>query len=204
MRWLAASCASLALFATPAGAATITVTFTGSVTFVSPQIASGPFEAGDAISGSFQIDSATPDGEADPTEGSYEGAVSSLTFSFGGYAGTGAGENELHMRDGEGFVVDNFFVQSAFAGSDVAGFPPQLFHFDLGDVENTVFTSDAVPASLDLADFEVRGLFIGFLDGSSVHAVNGTITAFTYTVPEPGALGMLALGSWLLAGRRRA
>jgi hypothetical protein len=141
--------------AAPAGAATITVTFTGTIDTIPTQIASGPFELGGSISGSFQIDSATPDGEASPTEGSYEGAISNLSFSFGDYAGTGAGENELHMRDGAGFVVDNFFVSSDFSGPDVAGFPPSAFHLDLGDVENTIFTSDDIPASLDLADFEI-------------------------------------------------
>jgi hypothetical protein len=195
MRWPAASCASLLLLAAPAGAATLTITFTGTVDVVSPQISSGPFEAGDSISGSLQIDSATPDTDALPTEGEYLGAISNLTFSFGDYDGTGAGENQLHMRDGESNVVDNFFVQSEFAGPDVAGFPPQLFHLDLGDSENAVFTSDVIPASLDLADFEIRGLFIGFLDGNNVYGVNGTITSLTYAVPEPGALALLALGA---------
>jgi hypothetical protein len=204
MRRFALALGLAGALAAPAGAATITVSFTGTVDFVSPQISSGPFEAGDPISGSLQIDSATPDSDALPTEGEYLGAVSNLLFSFGGYDGTGAGENQLHMRDGAGFVVDNFFVQSGFDGANVGGFPPQLFHLDLGDTANTVFTSDVIPASLDLADFEIRGLFIGFLDGNNVYAVNGTITALTYTVPEPGVLALLALGAGLLAARRRA
>jgi hypothetical protein len=205
MRWLAGSCASLLLLAAPAGAATITVTFTGTIDFIDSSISSGPFEVGDPINGSFQIDSTTPDGDALTTEGEYEGAISNLTFSFGDYDGTGSGENQLHMRDGAGFVVDNFFVQSEFSGPDVGGFPPFHFLFNLGDSDNTIFTSDAIPMSLDLADFEIRGLTLGFLDGSSVPSVNGTITSLTYTVPEPGALGVLALGAAALAviGRRR-
>jgi hypothetical protein len=196
--------ALLLALATPAGAATITVTFTGTVDFVTPSISSGPFQAGDPISGSFQIDSTTPDGEADPDEGSYEGAISNLTFSIGDYDGTGSGENELHMRNGEGFNVDNFFVSSDFTGPDVAGFPPFHFLFNLGDTDNTIFTSDDIPTSLDLADFEIANVILGFLDGNNVPSVETSLTSLTYTVPEPGALALLALGAGLLAGTRRA
>jgi hypothetical protein len=202
MRLPLSAAALLLLLVSPAGAATITVGFTGTITFVPMQIASGPFEVGDPITGSFQIDSATPDGEAAPTEGSYEGAVSNLSFSFGGYSGTGAGENELHMRDGSGVQVDNFFVQSEVGGSDVAGFPAFHFLFDLGDTANTVFSSDGIPASLDLADFEIRNLILGFIDGNSVYNVSGTISSLTYDVPEPGALALLGLAGLALAARR--
>jgi hypothetical protein len=201
MRWFV--CAAFLLLASPAAAATITVSFSGTIDFVPSQIASGPFEAGDPVSGSFQIDSATPDGDAEPTEGSYEGAVSNLSFEIGGYSGAGAGENELHMRDGEGFVVDNFFVQSDFGGPDVAGFPPFHFLVNLGDTDNTVFTSDAIPASLDLAEFEIASVILGFLDGNSVYNVDASITSLTYTVPEPASFALLALGASALTARRR-
>lgn len=206
MRRVALIAGLLAAFAYPAAgsAATITVTFTGTVDFVSPSISSGPFEAGDPISGSFQIDSTTPDGEADPDEGSYEGAISNLTLSFGDYDGTGSGENELHMRNGAGFNVDNFFVSSDFTGPDVAGFPPFHFLVNLGDSENTVFTSDEIPTSLDLADFEIANVILGFLDGNNVPSVETSITSLTYTVPEPGVLVLLALGALVNARRRRS
>jgi hypothetical protein len=196
----------LAAFAFPAAAsaATITVTFTGEIDFVTPAISSGPFQVGDPISGSFQIDATTPDGEADPDEGSYEGAISNLTFSIGDYDGTGSGENELHMRNGAGFNVDNFFVSSDFTGPDVAGFPPFHFLLNLGDSDNSVFSSDEIPASLDLADFEIANVILGFLDGSNVPSVDGSITSLTYTVPEPGVLALLAFGALVNAQRRRS
>ena len=194
MRSLTALALALAgVTAGGAAAAPITVSFTGTITFVPMQISSGPFESGDAISGSFQLEAATPDLDPAPTEGEYQGAVSNLSFTFGGYSGTGTGENQLHMRDGAGNVVDNFFVQSDFSGADVAGFPPFHFLFDLGDAENTIFSSDAIPTSLDLADFEVRNLILGFEDGSSIYNVNGTITSVTYAVPEPALLGLAGL-----------
>lgn len=198
-----ASLAALSLALPSAGsAATITVTFTGEIDFVTSGISSGPFQVGDPISGSFQIDSTTLDGEADPDEGSYEGAISNLTFSFGDYDGTSSGENELHMRNGEGNNVDNFFVSSDFTGPDVAGLPPFHFLFDLGDIENTIFTNDDIPTTLDLADFEVRNLILGFLDGNEVPSVNGQITSVTYTVPEPGVLALLALAAFGAAALR--
>jgi hypothetical protein len=50
----------LFIFAAPAGAATLTRS-------IPPSLASGPFAVGDPVSGSFEIDSATP--EQDPATG---------------------------------------------------------------------------------------------------------------------------------------
>jgi hypothetical protein len=76
------------LLSAAASAATITVTFTGTVSFVATDLASG-FTVGDPVSGTFQYDSEAADTvPANPMLGFYPGATG-FTFDFGGYLATG-------------------------------------------------------------------------------------------------------------------
>src|SRR5688572_28830259 len=93
----------LVAFALPAAAsaATISVSFTGTVSFVFP-VLEPFFDVGDPVSGSFEIDTETADSlPADPITGLYSGAASNFSFDFGGYLATSAGPS------GAGVFVDN-------------------------------------------------------------------------------------------------
>lgn len=199
MRSLALLGAFLLLSAAGADAATIHVSLTGTISRVYPMLASGPFAVGDPVRASFQIDSTTPDFLGSyPDRGVYVGAVSHLSLSLGGYEGTGTGQNELRVFD-DGFrpPVDLFHVISEIAGDDVAGLPPKQLSFGLIDDTAALFSGDAVPTSLALADFDRAVLLVPFGTREvGTHWVGATVESLTYTIPEPGALLLvLALGA---------
>ena len=186
----------------PASAETLFVTFTGSVTDVPAELAAA-FGPGDPIEGSFQIESTTPDTEPSPTEGEYA-ALSALSFSIGAYAVAGAA-GDLHMRDGSGFMADDFFVSGLVSGDPVGGLSPIELSAEVADSTLAAFASDDIPASLDLADFDVTHAFLSFGDGGSTFVnVVASIDTLTYsTVPEPAAALLLQVGAAVLWALRR-
>ena len=60
---------------------------------------------------------------------------------------------------------------------------------------DAVFSSDAIPTSLDLADFDrERVVVLDFFSVTSGHErVTATVNSLSY-VPEPGVLALIALG----------
>lgn len=185
-----------------AGAATIRVSLTGTIDSVDFQLVSGPFAVGDPVSVSFEVDSTTPDAVPDdPSWGYYIGAVSSLSITFGGYTGTGTGENSLTVEDNRGappFVVEAFAVQSEITGDGVAGFPPSHVLFYMFADTTTVFSSDAIPATLDLADFLDPTVVLAFADEQDFIVLDvivaATVESLSYPVAEPDVLTLLLLG----------
>jgi hypothetical protein len=182
-----------------AGAEPITVTFSGTITEIAPQIDDGTFALGAPVSGSFEIDPDAVDGEPSPDVGRYDGAVSGFALEFGSYEAS-ASTGLLFIRDGMGFSADEFYVETSPTGPDVAGFPLYRSILQILDTTLAVFSSDAIPTSLDLADFDNATLSLGYLDGTFSYPVHAEITSLTYTpAPEPGgvlsmAAGLLALG----------
>jgi hypothetical protein len=209
MRWLAAACASLLSWAAPASAATITVSFTGTVNFVFDQLDSA-FTLGDPVSGTFQYDSDTADTvPADPVLGIYPGATN-FEFDFGGYVATGNAPGSGVQVDNDRMATGLFdrFIGSktcngTCTGADVGAFTLQNLTFLLSGPA-TIFSSDALPTSLDLTDFSQRSASLEFSDGATGPQVTALIESLTVTVPEPGALALLVLGAGLVAVRRRA
>jgi hypothetical protein len=71
----------------------------------------------------------------------------------------------------------------------------------------SAFSDDALPETLDLADFPdgafLQGLVAVGIGGSPSIEDVGAITSLTL-VPEPGTLGLVAAALALLAARRRA
>jgi hypothetical protein len=185
-----------------AGAEPIGVSFAGTVTEIAPQVDDGTFALGDPVSGSFVIESATPDGEPAPDAGSYEGAVGEWTLQFGSYAAT-ASTGLLHLRNGMAPGADEFYVETSPAGADVGGLPLFRSILDLIDVDLSVFSSDAIPGAVPLAEFEHRTVSLEYEDPPFSYPVRAEITSFEYELaPEPGAVPSLAAGALVLGLRR--
>ena len=190
----------LALVALPgvARADIINVSWTGTISFVDPVLASA-FTVGNSASGSFQIDTSVSDENADPSIGVYTNAVSALVFAFGSYAGNGASNATQIFNDGSS--SDEFLIASNFTGANIGDNSPSGFRFDLVDPTKTALSNDLIPLSLDPAAFAGRTAQLAFFDGVALHGVSANIT-FAY-VPEPGSATLLGLGTLALAALRR-
>jgi hypothetical protein len=207
MTRLASLTALLCLAPLGAGAEPIAVTFAGMVTEIRPQIDDGTFALGDPVSGSFQIDPEAVDGNPDPDAALYPDAVSDFSVAFGDYeASDSAGL--LLIRNGMTPNTDEFYVETSPTGADVAGFPLFRSILLLTDSDLSVFSGDAIPLALDLADFENRTLTLEYMDPPFSYPVIAELTSLAYEpAPEPGgalslAAGMLVLGLCRLARRR--
>ena len=196
MRLLAPAALLLALAAPAAQASTITISFSGTIDEIGPDVASG-FTSGDPFSGTIQFDDATPDTNASAILGDYGGAISSMSFDFGGYLATATvGQVSVRNDTNDSFNAVTFNGN----GAQVAGLSLVSLSLSLVDSAGTTFSSDAIPASLSLSDFFFAKGAIEFEGGTS-RRVRGSISSLTYTVPEPGALALLAVAG-LLALRR--
>lgn len=199
MRLLALA-AALGLLAasSAASASTITIAFSGTIEEIGPDVASG-FTAGDPFSGSIQFDGATPDSNASAILGDYSGAISAMSFDFGGYLATATfGQVSVRNDSNDSFNAVTFNG----IGAQVNGLSLVSLSLSLVDSAGATFASDAIPASLSLSDFFFAKGAIEF-EGGTARRVRGSISSLTYTVPEPGALVLLALGGAALAALRR-
>jgi hypothetical protein len=199
VRWLA-----VLIWLAPAGAwaEPIPVAFSGTITEIASQIDDGTFVLGAPVSGSFEIDSATADGEPAADFGLYEPAVSVLTLEFGSYEASAA-TGLLVTRNGMAPNSDEFYVETSPTGEDVAGFPLYRSILQILDDSRTAFSSDAIPTALDLADFDHATVKLDYLDGSFSYSVHAEITSLSYnSAPEPGGAVSMAVGVLVLALRR--
>jgi hypothetical protein len=209
MRSLAASALALVAFAAgPATAVPLTVSFEGTVEFIPAELAS-VFTDGDLASGFFQIESTTADTvPANPDVGFYPGPTS-WSFTFGSYTATSAGgtaqdyvriDNDLVL----GITIDLYSAEAFdVSGAAIGSFEPTRLGFSLNDANTTAFSSDALPTSLDLADFSQGGrASIRFDDPVSMTSATVTVVLTSVTVPEPGALALLGLAGLGLAAAR--
>ena len=197
-------CLGLLTGAPAAEAVTLTVSFTGTVSTVPAELAAA-FNPCDPVSGSFQIESTTPDIDADPTFGLYIGPAN-FSYQFDSYVATAPGggggdsvgvlnqaEDRYQVNGGCGMCapnVDSFFLTN--------------FTLRLVDSTATVFANDALPMSLDLSDFDSGIATMIFQhDTLPSKSVIADLTSIS-VVPEPGTGSLLVLGALGLALRRRA
>lgn len=191
------------LLSAAASAATITVTFTGTVSFVATDLASG-FTVGDPVSGTFQYDSDAADTvPADPMLGFYPGATG-FAFDFGGYLATGDAPGSAVQVDNDAMgtgLFDRFIASKTCGtctGANVGAFSLQNITFLLSG-PSTIFSDDSLPTQLELTDFTQRSASLEFTNGMTGPQVSALVESLTVTVPEPGALALLASGAVSLA-----
>lgn len=206
MRPLPASIALLVALSAPgAGAATLTVSWTGHVTSVDSALSS-TFTVGDAASGTFQIETTTPDSDSASNHGEYD-ALRNMSITLSGVTATSAVPTlgGLSIFDSPpGTFVDGLEQDAGpWVGADIGS-----LHFlsanglNLEDQQSTAFTTDAIPTSLDLSQFEIRNFGLNYLDGELLLQARAFADSITFTVPEPRSLILLALGALALLRRR--
>ena len=150
--------------------------FTGTVSFVATDLASG-FTVGDSLSGTFQYDSDTADiVPADPMLGFYPGATG-FAFDFGGYLPTGNAPGSAVQVDNDAMGTGLFLLSGPA----------------------TIFSDDSLPTSLELTDFTQRSASLELTNGMTGPQVSALVESLTITVPEPGVLALLGPGAVSLA-----
>jgi len=200
VRPFALSAALLLGLAAPAEASILTFSWTGTVTQVDAPLASGA-TIGDPGSGSFQIESTTPDSAASADFGDYPGPQN-MTITLGDITATSAlgTIGGLSVFD---FTFDGIELDTGpWSGAPIGSFALQFAALNMEDADATTFSSDAIPTSLTLADFEIRLFRIGFRDGEAFAQVQGVVESITITVPEPSSRALLVSGALALLMRR--
>lgn len=212
--FIAGAVAGLALVgSSPAAAAPITFTFTGTATFVANTLLS-TFSVGNAVSGSFTYDSTLLDTNVDANTGMY-GPLSNLALTIGTYSPT--------FVNGSGYVrVINGppgADQISFVG-DVTGTPagsvrPYRLSLNLIASSGLPLSSDALPLTLDSSLFPSANLYLSYTNranpndittpGTNFTGVQATIAGKTSgrSVPEPAMLTLCAVGVLTALHRRR-
>ena len=92
----------------------------------------------------YVFDTATPDNEPDPQVGMYTGAVVFARFDVNGY--------RFDTRAGAVNVLNDGFAGDTYQGAALT--PLHYAALNLSDFGGVVFSSDALPSTIDLADFQ--------------------------------------------------
>jgi hypothetical protein len=204
-----AAAIGLGMGVSAASAATIDLQLTGKVTSAdpTPAIPSPPPTVGDTVSFHLVYDTSVADNNADPTQGGYSGAITSLETTFSGLLHTftpwGA---SISVRN------DSLGIDSVLFRYIPDGDPILQIMLYFNDPTATIFTDDSIPT--DLISLQSIGTFNFTLSipGGPIHiyTFGGTFTSITATAPVaatpvPAALPLLAtaLGGLGFAGWRR-
>jgi hypothetical protein len=173
-------------------AATITYDFTGTVFNNSINPFGVTDQAGAAVTGTLSYDTAVADGDPDPARGVYVQTGFAFEFTFA------SGATVMNPGEFGIFILENNVVVSAeHALVNGVQYDDATALFVLMN-SKTPFSSDALPAALNLADFELPlgGLEDDFPKRLGVEFSIDTLTPHSSLepVPEPGTLLLLISG----------
>jgi len=158
--------------------------FTGQLTTISNGSGglldlTGLFTIGQAVTLDYTIERDTPPEAQDPYTSGYTGAITSLAFAIGSWAGSGTPaysfttvlDNEpspgTKLPQTQAGVYDEYSaqVQGGISAPDIGGSTFQSLTYTLDDVQGTVFSSTALPRVFpDLGAFEGKTLTVLVLD----------------------------------------
>ena len=205
------------LAANPALAASVTVTWAGTVSFATGDL-DGPIAANDTVTGSLTYES-TSAGVFTPSpnpmfvraEMLYANAITAVEFSVNGDTVTGtAGFVEIFdSLDGMFGGDDSWEATGALSSGSIGGVTPDDIFFNPSFAFDawTLASGDPVLAPLDQAQATFPQFLLGTPGGGSAY---GTITSYTVSgagggpsVPALGAWGITTLAGALLIGALR-
>lgn len=201
----------------PAQAALVSYNFAGAITSASDPLASFGIVTGDPFVGSFTYDTSLGIASSGPGNVLYEqpAPIAPMNFSvtINGVQYAAANSSaplSIQVTDNAGGLQDQFGYHTVFGGSLVhplsGSYPFSNMALVLRDTSATVFSSTAIPSSLDLNDFDDNGFSLnltqelGNLESETLFL--GTITSLT-SVPEPGSLLLLLTALPLIRRFRR-
>ena len=207
-RWLTGALAwsFLTFGSVQAFASTVTYTFTGSVTSLSPALNS-QFSVGQDVSYTFTYDLSAVDSYPTADHGSYTNGLLSSSGSFGTYSfSTGLGYAYVEDASASHPGNDTFDTMGfTVTGAPVGGYALNNVHLALASYTQAPFSSDSLPSSLNLSDFQyVHLVALQFGWNSDAQLVIADISGVAPT-PLPAALPLFAsgLGFLGLLGWRR-
>lgn len=188
-----------------ASASVITYDFQADFSSAGLDLGGAGFSTANPLTGSFSFDDTTADTNGSASIGDYTGAITSINFSDASTTVTGSSTGgDVSIVNGP---TDSFSVMAApgngLIGSNggATGYTLDGFSLILGDNSGTVFSSDALPASLSLADFpDIRSISLAYLagDGFTINNAIYNITSLSLQngsspVPEPPTILLIGL-----------
>jgi hypothetical protein len=194
--------------AAPASAATMTISFNGSLTAVSSAVAS-QFAVGDTFTGTFVIDTDAPGSACGAFCQSYSSPLTVMSATVGSY--NFSATVALQLTEFSTFY-DEYSINAygaSLSGPPVNGMSPSLFFITLTDPTTAALSTIHTLTPPVLGDYAERSFGIFFETQGRVEAIAGTITSLSEVqtpptaVPEPTSLLLLGTGITALAARVR-
>lgn len=218
---LSTTCAAfLALcVAVPATAASLKVTFTGTVEQTndpSNNITTnlGQLNTGDAVSGMFTLDTLTPE-LSGPDSSSYFAAISGFEMTLDGLTFVSNTDNNLlianNRTDGSSSPQRDYmsFRSSDVAGPLVDGLAPSVIQFALGGTDTSVLSDSSMVDEADILALFAADTIAGDLNfvsfaGSEARFMVNSVSVAAVPLPAAAPMMLVALGGFAALRRRKS